>query len=140
MRLLYIFVPKKVTCVQGICFSFIVLVIGSIGVSILANRSKLFLSIFTAVIGAGCGPLFANFMMWFESHVTVNNKVSASITIAGSVGGSVVPTLVGQVISKTPMFLMYVQVVLLIVLVVLFCASFWLGCRIKKSQPKALPI
>ena len=136
MRLLYIFVPKKITCAQSICFSLVVMCIGSIGLSILSNHSKLWLSIFTAVTGLGCGPLFGNFVMWLEYHVRVNGKVCAIITIFGSIGGSLIPTFIGQRISNTPMFLMYSQVGLSIILLMLFGASGLFGRKIRSTNKK----
>jgi fucose permease len=142
MRLVYIFVPEKVekAFAQSVCFSLVVMCIGSIGLSILSNHSKLYLSIFTAVTGLGCGPLFGNFVMWLEHHVTVNGKVCAMITVFGSIGGSLIPTLIGQIISDTPMFLMYFQVGLSIILLLLFGSSCLLGSKIRSTKEKVSDI
>ena len=136
MRLLYIFVPKKITCAQSICFSLVVIFIGSIGLSILSNHSKLWLSIFTAVTGLGCGPLFGNIVMWLEYHITVNGKVCAIITVFCSIGGSLIPTFIGQRISNRPMFLMYSLVGFSIILLLLFGYSCILGRKIRSTNQK----
>ena len=69
--------------------------------------------------------------MWLEKHLLVDVKVNALITIFGSIGGSLIPTLVGQLIKEMPMFLMYLIMGLSIGLILLFGASYLVGRKIK---------
>ena len=134
IRFIYMFVPDRVTATQGVCFSLSMMSLGSLGLSIFAEYSSLYLSIFTAMVGVGCGPLFGNFAMWLEHHVGFDGKISAAIIIAGSIGGSVVPAVISQVISKMPMFLMYVEVGLSFILIILFAGSICVGNKLRKAK------
>ena len=129
-RLLYIFVPSKVSSVQGICLSLSLINIGCTLLCIYANTSKVCLSIFSAIVGSALGPTFGNFVMYLERHLIVDAKVCAVITIFGSIGGSVIPTLVGQLILEMPMFLMYLIGALSVTLILLFGTSFLVGRKI----------
>ena len=101
-------------------------------IHICASTSKICLSIFAAIVGGALGPLFGNFVMWLEQHLIVDAKVNALITIFGSIGGSVIPTLASQLIIQVPMFLMYLIFGLSISLMLLFGASYYLGRKIKR--------
>ena len=134
MRLLYIFVPKRITCVQGLCFSLFVIGIGTIGLSISSEYSKYHVSVFSAFVAIGCAPLFGNFVMFLERYVEVNGKINALIIVCGSIGGSVFPTIVGQIVSNSPMFLMYIELGLSALLMTLFIISFWIGRKITNER------
>ena len=134
MRLLYIFVPKRITCVQGLCFSLLVIGIGTIGLSISSEYSKYHVSVFSAFVGIGCAPLFGNFVMFLERYIEVNGKINALIIVCGSIGGSVFPAIVGQIVSSSPMFLMYIELCLSALLVTLFIISFWIGGKIRNER------
>ena len=130
-RLLYIFVPNRVSSLQGICLSLSIINFGCILLCIYSDTSKTCLSVFSAVVGSALGPLFGNFIMWLEKHLLVDVNVNALITIFGSIGGSLIPTLVGQLIKEMPMFLMYLIIGLSIGLIQLFGASYLVGRKIK---------
>lgn len=134
MRLLYIFVPKRITCVQGLCFSLFVIGIGTIGLSVSSEYSKYHVSVFSAFVGIGCAPLFGNFVMFLERYIEVNGKINALIIVCGSIGGSVFPAIVGQIVSNSAMFLMYIELGLSALLVTLFTISFWIGKRIRNER------
>ena len=134
MRLLYIFVPKRITCVQGLCFSLLVIGIGTIGLSISSEYSKYHVSVFCTCVGIGCAPLFGNFVMFLERYIEVNGKINALIIVCGSIGGSVFPTIVGQIVSNSAMFLMYIELGLSALLVTLFTISFWIGGKIRNER------
>ena len=130
-RLLYIFVPNRVSSFQGICLSLSIINVGCILLCIYSDTSKTCLSVFSAVVGSALGPLFGNFIMWLEKHLIVDVKVNALITIFGSIGGSLIPTLVGQLIKEMPMFLMYLIMGLSIGLILLLGVSYLVGRKIK---------
>ena len=75
-----------------------------------------------------------NFVMYLERHLIVDAKICALITIFGSIGGSVIPTLVGQLILEIPMFLMYLIGALSICLIILFGTSFAFGRKIRNMS------
>ena len=72
--------------------------------------------------------------MFLERYIEVNGKINALIIVCGSIGGSVFPAIVGQIVSNSAMFLMYIELGLSALLVTLFTISFWIGGKIRNER------
>ena len=78
------------------------------------------------------GTVFATGLSWMEGILDINNSIGATLAIAGSVGPDVFPVLVGQVLDKTPMLLVYLQFGTILACVGLFILAYITAANIKK--------
>ncbi len=54
--------------------------------------------------------MFGNVLLWLEEHFVVSSRVTSLLAMAAGIGVNLAPLVVGQVIEKHPMVLIYLQV------------------------------
>ena len=93
---------------------------------------KLF-QILTAVVGLGMASVYATGLLWVEQYTPVTRFMGALFTLASSTGPDVLPILVGQFITREPMFMVYLSLGAVSACMVVFAAAHRFAIRVREE-------
>jgi len=112
--------------------SFICCSIASLSLVIWAEASPLALQVCSGFLGLGTASIFATGLLWFESYITITNRIGAVFTIASSAGADVFPIIVGQFVESHPMVLMHLLLAVILSCILVFATAAVVGKTINK--------
>jgi len=110
-------------------FNLGVVTIGALALCIAGQTSVYVLYVSSSLIGIGMASTFATGFCWTEQHLLVTNRISASFSIASSMGEMVFPTMIGALMETNPMSLPYSVLTLNVMQILAFAAAWWLAKR-----------
>jgi hypothetical protein len=107
MRFLLIFLAVHLSPMIILLLSLILSSFGSLAILVFGGTFLVGLQIGTALLGFGFASLFSGAFIWFQTKVTMNNKIGGVFTFFGSAGAQVYLTFASQVIENDPICLPY---------------------------------
>ena len=72
-------------------------------------------------------------LLWMEQHIKVTNRIAAVMTVSSSIGADVCPVIIGQLITKYPMILIYLTLGTLVLCFIVFVCAIFVGRRLNNE-------
>ena len=105
MRFLMIFLAIRLSPMVILLISLMVSSFGSLAVLLFGGTFLIGLQIGTALLGLGFASLFSGGFLWFQTKVTMNNRIGGIFTFSGSAGAQFFMTFASQIIESKPLSL-----------------------------------
>ena len=107
MRFLLVFLALHISPIIILLISLIFSSFGSLAIILFGESLLLGLQIGAALLGLGLASLFSGAFIWFQTQVTINNKIGGVFTFSGSAGAQVFLSCASQFIEMAPHCLPY---------------------------------
>ena len=107
MRFLLIFLSLHLSPIIILLLSLVLSSFGSLTVILFGDSFLVGLQAGTAMLGLGIASLFSGAFIWFQTKVTLNNKIGGVFTFFGSAGAQIFLSCASQFIEDEPRALPY---------------------------------